>query len=208
MWDGCESQYQNPSIFNDLLLLQDFNFPEVECWCISFDEADICGYSDSFGVNSWLCLPKSTAVWSKVKPPVEDWHLQVQLLSEVEIGLFKVFQADLHKHRTPKSYIVTDTVKANLWHNKRIHRIALSTSKKPCADWFASDVKASHCALLSLFNLMFFPNKNNAVKVLDIQIKQFIWKTQSFCTLGGEEEGREKIWVTALYQKHYTQRTM
>lgn len=76
-------------IFNGLLLLEDFNFPEVECWCISFDEADICGYSDSFGVNSCLCLPKSTVVLPKVKLPVEDWHLQVQLFSQAEIGLFK-----------------------------------------------------------------------------------------------------------------------
>lgn len=57
-------------VFNELLLLQDFNFPEVECWCISFDEADICGYSDSFGVDSCWRLPKSTAVLPKVKPPV------------------------------------------------------------------------------------------------------------------------------------------
>lgn len=49
-------------IFNDLLLLQDFNFSEVECWCISFDEADISGYFDSFSVDSCLSLPKSAAV--------------------------------------------------------------------------------------------------------------------------------------------------
>jgi len=61
-------------------------------------EADICGYSDSFGVDSCLCLPKSTAVLPKVKPPVEDRHLHVQLFSQVEICLFKVFKADPYKH--------------------------------------------------------------------------------------------------------------
>lgn len=158
-------------VFNELLLLQDFNFPEVECWCISFDEADICGYSDSFGVDSCRCLPKSTAVLPKVKPPVEDWHLQVQLFSQVEIGLFRVFQADPYNHRKPKSYAVTDTVKENLLHNKHIHAFYPQIS---CADWFSSDVQPSHCVLLSLINQTFCPNKNNPVQVLDTQIKPFL----------------------------------
>lgn len=152
-------------IFNYLLLLQDFNFSEVECWCIGFDEADISGYFDSFSVDSCLSLPKSAAVLPKVKPPMEDWNLQVQLFSQVEVEFFKVSQADPYKHRKPKSCIVRDT--ENLLHNKSIHGINTFDPKKSCAD-------SSHCALLSLINQTFFPNKNNPVQVLNTKLKPFL----------------------------------
>lgn len=44
------------------------------------------------------CLPKTTTVSHEVKPLVKDWHLQVKLFSQVEIGFFKVFQADPYKY--------------------------------------------------------------------------------------------------------------
>lgn len=81
----------------------------MKCWCIGFDEANVSGYIDSFRVDSCLSLPKSAAVLPKVKPPVEDWNLQVQLFSQVDVEFFKIFQADPYKHRKPKSSIAMDT---------------------------------------------------------------------------------------------------
>lgn len=63
----------------------------MERWCISFNEADVSAYIDSFRVDSCLSLPKSAAVLPKVKPPVEDWNLQVQLISQVDVDFFKIF---------------------------------------------------------------------------------------------------------------------
>lgn len=95
---------------------------------------------------------KIYSCFTQSKTSVEDWHLQVHLFSQVEKGLFKVFEADPYKHGKPKSYTVTDTVKTNLLHNKHIHGIMLSTLPKPRADCFSSDVKPPllHCYLLSI----------------------------------------------------------
>lgn len=81
----------------------------MKCWCIGFDEADVSGYIDSFRADSCLSVPKSAAVLPEVKPPVEDWNLQVQLFSQVDVEFFKIFQADPYNHRKPKSSIVMDT---------------------------------------------------------------------------------------------------
>lgn len=144
----------------------------MECWCISLDEADISGYFYSFRVDSCLSLPKSAAVLPEVKPPVEDWSLQVQLFSQVEVEFFKIFQADPYKRRKPKRGIVMDT--ENFMHNKRIHGISTLDHKKSCVDWPSSDLKASHCALLSLINQTLFSNKNNPVRVRNTKLKPFL----------------------------------
>lgn len=57
----------------------------------------------------------------------------------------------------------------NLLHNKRIHGINTSDPTKSCAD-----LPSSHCALLSLINQTFFPNKNNPVQVLNTKLKPFL----------------------------------
>lgn len=99
----------------------------MKCWYIGFDEADVSGYINSFRVDSCLSLPKSAAVLSEVKPPVEGWNLQVQLLSQVEAEFFKIFQAEPYKHKKLESCIVMD--KENLQHNKVSMESILLTPK-------------------------------------------------------------------------------
>lgn len=94
------------------------------------------------------------------------------VIQSVEAEFFKIFQADPYKHRKPESCIVMDT--ENLLHNKHIHGINTFDPKKSCVDWPSSDLKASHCTLLSLINQTFFPNKNNPVQVLNTEIKPFL----------------------------------
>lgn len=113
------------------------------------------------------------------------------VISQVDVEFFKIFQADPYNHRKPKSSIVMDT--ENLLHNRCIHGINTFNTTKPCVD-SPSDLKASHCTLLSLINQTFFPNKNNPVQA-DILPPKLVRK-------------REIIWVKMLYQRPSIQRTV
>lgn len=62
----------------------------------------------------------------------------------------------------------------NLLHNKCIHGINTFDPKKSCVDWPSSDLKALHCAHLSLINQTFFTNTNNPVQVLNTKLKPFL----------------------------------